>query len=125
MEVWIKDTFAWYRGKVQAIDGLQVMVHIHGRDPADDELVPIQRLRVATDAQQPAANDGKNPFEEALPSRKRTWTDTTGKFSIPAEFIKLAGGKVTLKREDGSEIALPLEMLAAPDQQIAKQLGGM
>jgi SLA1 homology domain 1, SHD1 len=125
-EIWIQDGFrTWYRGNVLGIDGLRAMVHVHGRDPVTDELTPIPRIRLAADTEQPAADDGKNPFEDVVPPRKRTWTDTTGKFKIQAEFIKLAAGKVTLKREDGSEIALPLEMLAAGDQQIARQLGGM
>lgn len=132
MEIWIQDGFRrWYRGTVTGIDGLRAMVHQYGSDPINDELVPIPRIRLAGDVQQPAA-DARNPFEDPpergpppVAQRKRTWTDSTGKFTIVAEFVKLASGKVTLKREDGSEIALPLEMLAAADQQIAKQLGGM
>jgi len=126
MEIWVQDKWrTWYRGSVLGIDGLRALVHIYGWDSVTDELVPIPRIRVAADAEQPAASDGRNPFDQALPPRHRTWTDTTGKFTIKAEFVKLSAGKVTLKREDGSEILLPLEMLAAADQQIARQLGGM
>jgi hypothetical protein len=126
MEVWIQDKWrTWYRGQVLGIDGLRALVHIHGWDSVTDELVPIPRIRVAADAEQPAANDGRNPFDQALPPRNRIWTDTTGKFTIKAEFLKLAAGKITLKREDGTEISLPLEMLAAADQKIARQLNGM
>jgi len=134
MEIWIQDNFRfWYRGTVTGIDGLRAMVHRYGSDPESDELVPIPKIRLAGDAPQPVA-DGRNPFEnkpapaaspfdDPVPERKRTWTDSTGKFTIKAEFVKLDAGKVTLKREDGSEISLPLEMLAAADQQIARQLG--
>jgi len=126
MEIWVQDKWrTWYRGQVLGIDGLRALVHTHGWDSVTDELVPIPRIRVAANAEQPAASDGRNPFEESLPPRNRTWTDTTGKFTIKAEFVKLSAGKVTLKRDDGSEISLPLEMLAAADQQIARQLGGM
>jgi hypothetical protein len=140
MEIWIKARFDnWYRGNVVGIDGLQAMIHIYGWDHDTDELVPISRIRVATGVDQPADPPpaGADPFadrpapkpaanssvfDDALPAKKRTWTDSSGKFKIEAEFVKLAAGQVTLKRTDGKEIALPLDLLAPADQAIAKRL---
>ena len=138
MEIWVLSKFRnWYRGNVVGIDGLQAMVHIYGWDHDSDELVPISRIRVATGVDQPADRPaaGADPFadrpapagaasvfDDALPPKKRTWTDSTGKFKIEAEFVKLAAGQVTLKRTDGKEIALPLDLLAPADQAIAKKL---
>jgi hypothetical protein len=58
----------------------------------------------------------------ACPVLARKWTDTTGKFSIEAEFVGLADGIITLKREDGQTIHLPLEKLSATDQEVARAL---
>jgi len=53
----------------------------------------------------------------------RTWTDSTGKFSIEAKFIGAAGGKVTLQREDGSQIEIELSKLSTEDKiHVAEQL---
>jgi hypothetical protein len=137
MEIWVQGTFDdWRRGNVVGVDGLRAMVHIYGWDHDTDELVAIPRIRVATNVEQPKerpaagtnpfadkpAAAAANPFEDPVPAKKRTWTDSTGKFKIEAEFVKLAAGNVTLKRNDGSEISLPLDLLAAPDQAIAKKL---
>lgn len=60
----------------------------------------------------------------AAPKMKklRTWTDATGMFKIEAEFVALADGKVELKKTDGKTVSLPLDKLAAADQDIAKFL---
>jgi hypothetical protein len=127
MEIWAQGTFReWRRGTVVGIDGLRAMVHVYGTDHADDELVPIPRIRLATDVEQPGDKPavGANPFEELVLAKKRTWIDSSGKFRIEAEFVKLDAGKVTLRKADGSEISLPIELLAAADQDIARKLGG-
>jgi hypothetical protein len=59
---------------------------------------------------------------ESFPTT-RNWTDSTGKFSVHAEFVKLADGKVVLRRvQDGREVAVPLAKLSAADQAAAQQL---
>ena len=35
----------------------------------------------------------------------RTWTDSTGEYSVQAKFAGLQAGKVTLKKADGTEVA--------------------
>lgn len=52
----------------------------------------------------------------------RTWTDSTGKHKIKAKFVALDGENVTLEKDDGSEVELPLKKLSKNDQQLAKEL---
>lgn len=59
-------------------------------------------------------------LSSSLEADVRTWTDSSGKYEIKAEFVSLINGKVTLKREDGEEKTLPLSKLSDADQQIAK-----
>ena len=53
----------------------------------------------------------------ALAGETRTWTDKTGKFRIEAEFVAEDDGVVTLRKEDGDEIEVPLEKLSAADRR--------
>ncbi|NLY00220.1 MAG: hypothetical protein GXY83_29330 [Rhodopirellula sp.] len=47
----------------------------------------------------------------------RTWTDTSGRFQVEAEFVGVEDGAVRLRKADGAEIAVPIEKLSAPDQE--------
>lgn len=58
----------------------------------------------------------------ADPPKKRTWQDASGQFSVEAEFVSLAEGKITLRKNDGKVLTLPLDKLSAADQAIAQQL---
>ncbi len=49
----------------------------------------------------------------------RTWTDSTGQFKVEAELIRVADGKVELKKADGTVIAVPLDRLSPADQAAA------
>lgn len=51
----------------------------------------------------------------------RTWTDRTGKFRIEAEFVGVEDGAVTLRKEDGEEIEVPLDKLSAADQRAVEE----
>jgi hypothetical protein len=53
----------------------------------------------------------------------RTWTDTTGAFTVEAEFVDLVDGKVRLKRADGRIVTVTLDQLSEADQQLARQAG--
>jgi beta-lactamase regulating signal transducer with metallopeptidase domain len=60
---------------------------------------------------------------EALP--RRTWNDSTGAFSLEAEFAGVENGKVKLKKADGKIYAIPLDRLSKKDQDyVAQQSGG-
>lgn len=49
----------------------------------------------------------------------RTWTDATGQFKIQAKLQSVAGGKVSLVRDDGSVMEIELSQLSAEDQKYA------
>ncbi len=42
---------------------------------------------------------------------QETWTDVTGEKTLTAEFVKLEGVQLTLKKADGKEVVLPLSKL--------------
>ena len=46
----------------------------------------------------------------------RTWKDATGKFEIEAEFVRIDGEKVVLRKTDGSNVSVPINKLSAIDQ---------
>ena len=50
----------------------------------------------------------------------RTWTDSSGAFSVRAEFVRLEGETVVLEGTDGSEMEIPLEKLSGSDQAVAR-----
>ncbi len=50
-----------------------------------------------------------------------TWTDSTGQFSIKGKFVGLDQGKVTLAKEDGTEIEIELTKLSSADQTYAQE----
>ena len=52
----------------------------------------------------------------------RTWTDSTGKFTVEAEFVDFKDGKVQLKKEDGKIVTIPVEKLSEADQAFAKSV---
>ncbi len=52
----------------------------------------------------------------------RTWKDSTGTFTVEAEFLGISEGKVQLRRKDGREVLVPLERLSQSDQQEVQKL---
>lgn len=50
----------------------------------------------------------------------RTWTDSTGKFSLEARLVRVAAGQVTLQRVDRTLVTLPFERLSAADQKFLR-----
>lgn len=53
----------------------------------------------------------------ASEAAERTWTDSTGKFQVEAEFIKVQDDAVLLRRTDGRTIRVPLNRLSEKDRQ--------
>jgi hypothetical protein len=47
----------------------------------------------------------------------RKWTSSDGKFSTEAEFIEYAEGKVTLKKDTGETISVPIAKLSSADRR--------
>lgn len=56
------------------------------------------------------------------PDEWRTWKDSTGKYSIKAELIQNRNGVVTLRKENGDEIKLPIEKLSASDRRFLAKM---
>ncbi len=46
----------------------------------------------------------------------RTWTDSTGKYQVQADFVKFENGQVFLKTQDGKTLAIPMSKLSTADQ---------
>ena len=55
------------------------------------------------------------------PAALRIWSNDSGKFRIEAEFVKVADGKVQLKRKNGEVITVPLDRLSKADQEFIAQ----
>lgn len=51
----------------------------------------------------------------------RKWTDSTGKFSVEAEYLGFRDGKVHLKRFDQKLIYVPVQRFSAADQAFLRQ----
>ena len=60
----------------------------------------------------------KPPAKTPLPLR--TWTSATGTYTIQARFVSLKGGVLTLERESGKTITVPVEKLSKTDRAYAK-----
>lgn len=54
----------------------------------------------------------------------RTWTDSSGNFTIEAKFISLEGNKVLLEKADGSRIQIELSKLKPEDRTFAIRESG-
>lgn len=52
----------------------------------------------------------------------RTWTDSTGKYKIEAEFVEILDGKVRLKDKDGKTVSLPLAKVSDADRAYLREL---
>ena len=50
-------------------------------------------------------------FAQDRPQALETWIDSTGKITISAEFVKLEGVQLTLRKVDGKEVVLTLNKL--------------
>ncbi len=57
------------------------------------------------------------PSRTATVEAVRTWKDATGKFSVKARFASYGNGVVTLEREDGKRIKVPLAKLSSADKE--------
>ena len=52
----------------------------------------------------------------------RTWTDNTGTFSVKAEFTSYNNGTVLFRKEDGTEIKVPVGQLSEADKEFLREL---
>tara|TARA_R110002049_G_scaffold27321_2_gene94067 strand:- start:172127 stop:173302 length:1176 start_codon:yes stop_codon:yes gene_type:complete len=61
-------------------------------------------------------------FIFVLPAHGETWSDSTGKFQVEAEFAGVSGTNVVLKKADGSTLNVPIAKLSSTSRELAKQL---
>ena len=53
--------------------------------------------------------------------RWREWSDTTGKFKIVARYISRTESDVTIRKEDGSEVTIPIDRLAVKLRRLLRE----
>lgn len=107
----------WRPGKVLEISRTGwIKVEFQMHSMRISPTLPPSQIRPAAGAAKPAA---KLPAEAAKP---RTWTDSTGKFSVEATLADIKDGQATLKRTDGRTVTLPVERLSQADQDYLKEL---
>jgi hypothetical protein len=51
----------------------------------------------------------------------RKWTDSTGKYTVEADFVDFRDDNVRLKKDNGDTISLPIEKLSRDDQEFVTQ----
>ncbi len=61
-------------------------------------------------------------MEKTVANVMRTWVDVTGKFRVKAQFVRVDGNTVHLKRDSGTVIKVPLSRLSQNDQQFIRTL---
>jgi hypothetical protein len=57
-----------------------------------------------------------------IPANADTWSDSTGKFQIEADYIGVEGTSVVLRKSDGSTLAVPIARLSPDSRARAKRL---
>ncbi len=67
--------------------------------------------------------DQIKPKKKAAPDAPvRAWSSGGGKFTIKAKFVELKDGSVTLEKENGDTVTVPLARLGEADQKEARRL---
>lgn len=77
------------------------------------QMLEKNKPKTTTDDSEPASNPADS---------FRTWSDTTGKYKIEAEWVSTENGNVTLKRRDGTVVTLPIAKLSEADQEYLKSI---
>lgn len=62
----------------------------------------------------------KTPEKTSDKQVARMWTDTTGKFTVRAVFVGMISGTVSLRKEDGTILKVPLDKLCEEDRKFVK-----
>ncbi len=90
-----------------------VPIHWDDQPPAFDGLIHRSQLIIRK-------TDLKKLRSKAAKLEKRTWSDVTGKFSVDAKISSRTATHVTLVKEDGKEVKLPIDKLSTADQKWLK-----
>jgi len=78
--------------------------------------------KLAAEEKAKADAEAKAELEARVESRRRTWTDTSGEFTIEAALLSKTPTTVTLQKEDGTSIQVPIEKLSEVDRDYLKSL---
>lgn len=81
------------------------------------KLPPAPKPEVARRKRPHVDSTSENMTSPASQSAIRTWTDASGQYTIEAAFIKVKSSVVTLRKQDGSEITIPLDTLSEEDRR--------
>ena len=81
------------------------------RAKRDAELAAAEAKRAAAEAAQKRIEDAK----------RRTWTSASGAHQTEAKFVNMIHGVVTLEKDDGQRVEVPLEQLSKEDQDFIKE----
>jgi hypothetical protein len=83
------------------------------------KVVPIRQsstMRIEMQIEQKGVPAPPTSENKSVAKPMRTWTDTSGQFSVTASFAGYAFGKVKLRKEDGSVIEVEFAKLSLADQ---------
>ena len=70
---------------------------------------------------QPAVSAQETAASASDQRQLRIWTDRSGTYRTEAAFVESKDGKVTLKKDDGATIKVPLESLSETDRRYVEQ----
>ncbi len=65
---------------------------------------------------EPPPVDKETPQTDSTERPFRTWTDNSGRYTVEAQFMGAAFGKVKLRKRDGQVVTVPIENLSEADQ---------
>lgn len=97
-------------------------IPVHPRDSDDDGGSPAaddddDYAATTPQVKTPPDDDDDTPTTTAADKpQPREWTSADGQFTVTATYRFYAAGEVTLIKEDGSEISVPLDQLSAADK---------
>lgn len=94
-QIEIKYFSKWYPGVVKRVLPGQVEVAYDYGSFKKEDTFPLNEIRFPN-------NEG----------HWRLWTDASGKFEVIARYISRTQDKVTIRKEDGADVSIPIDMLA-------------
>ena len=97
----------WYPGSVLEVRGDSVGIEYEWGGSPRREFVPSLKLRFA--------------WEAKAITPMRFWSDQSGEFRVRAAAIGLSDNSLTLHKEDGSEVTVPIDMLSDADQKLLRR----
>jgi hypothetical protein len=111
----------WFPGRIKSLlpSGKVEVEFLSWGKPSRSAVLARRNLQLApAEVDQPAKPSGPVVAGDAM----HTWSDSTGRFQVTAEFVTLENDKVRLRRHDGRTIDVPVEKLSPADQTRVRQL---